>query len=346
MSAKVKISISYFGRCAATDQNLLSWTPIARILDGRVELVPCGSKTAKFFISFEHSPTTLKLIRETVPVSKRLLVIFEPPAVNPAQHSSRVRSLYAKVLVPSKLQVRQANEIVYFGGALHDQNQFESNLSGFFGNDQRSSSFCLVQQNKFSLVKNSNYSLRQKVAEAFQKRNLPLCVAGRYWDIPQSRLLLEQLFALRVALMAGSAIDWSLWRWNSLRSSGTLNLVGEVENSIAFASRHAVALVIENDPSYVTEKLFNALQAGCAVIYCGPDLKVFGIPQGVVKQVPCEVGAVLDAAEAMTPDEIASMKSGALTWLQRHDVRETWGYENSFNRIADFCNAFIREGLD
>lgn len=346
MSDTVKISISYFGRCATTDEHLRSWTPIARILDGGVELVPCGSKAAQFFISFEHSSNSLKLIRKSVPVSKRLLVVFEPPAVNPAQHSLRVRSLYAKVLVPSRLQVRQANEIVYFGGALHDQNQFESNLSEFVQNDQRSSAFCLVQQNKFSLVKNSNYSLRQKIAEAFQKTNLPLYVAGRYWDIPRSRLLLEQLFALRVALMAGSAIDWSLWRWNSLRSSGTLNLVGEVESSVAFASRHSVALVIENDPSYVTEKLFNALQAGCAVIYCGPDLKEFGVPQGIVKQVPCEVRAVLDAAELITPDEIASLKSASLTWLQRYDVRETWGYENSFNRIAEFCNAFIREARD
>lgn len=305
--------------------------------------MPCGSNEASFFIAFEHSRKTLNKVRASVPVQRRLLVIFEPPAVNPSQHSLRVRARYARVLVPSKLQVIQEQDQVYYGGALHDQDEFQRNLDSFFDKPREAGTYCLVQQNKFSLVPGSMYTLRQQTAKFFQDANRNFSLAGKNWNISKTRLWVEQLYAAKVALEARSQVDLGLWRWRNLIGSGTLKIVGPVQSSIEFMADHEVAIVIENDPSYVTEKLFNALQAGTAVIYCGPNLDDFGIPQKIVKQVPHCPANVFQAASSLSKAEIEDMRNQALGWISQPEVREKWGYENSFKRISDLALDFLSD---
>jgi hypothetical protein len=51
---------------------------------------------------------------------------------------------------------------------------------------------------------------------------------------------------------------------------------------------------MENEASYVSEKLFDALVYGCIPIYVGPNLEEFGIPQNVAFKIESNSTDVLD----------------------------------------------------
>ena len=53
-------------------------------------------------------------------------------------------------------------------------------------------------------------------------------------------------------------------------------ILGELENA---------TLVIENEKTYLSEKLFNALLAGCIPIYIGPELTKFKLPRGIAIEI-------------------------------------------------------------
>ena len=52
-----------------------------------------------------------------------------------------------------------------------------------------------------------------------------------------------------------------------------------IGHQVDFLAQYEFALVIENEPTIITEKFWQALEAGCIPLYFGPDLQKFGIPK-------------------------------------------------------------------
>jgi hypothetical protein len=57
-------------------------------------------------------------------------------------------------------------------------------------------------------------------------------------------------------------------------------------------SAYKYSVVIENEASYVSEKLFEALFAGCIPKYVGPNLREFDFPAGLVIEVEANISAI------------------------------------------------------
>ena len=57
----------------------------------------------------------------------------------------------------------------------------------------------------------------------------------------------------------------------------TRNIRPFLGRQVDFLAQFEFALVIENEPTIITEKFWQALEAGCIPLYFGPDLQKFGI---------------------------------------------------------------------
>jgi hypothetical protein len=98
---------------------------------------------------------------------------------------------------------------------------------------------------------------------------------------------------------AGLKFDW--WHWSrsvlnsdirgiSLRSYSGMGRFyeqykGKIDNKTLALSQHRISIVIENSADFVSEKLFDAVRAGCVVVYVGPNLEKFDLPQNSAIEV-------------------------------------------------------------
>ena len=109
-----------------------------------------------------------------------------------------------------------------------------------------------------------------------------------------------------------------------------------MDSTVDTMRRYEVAVVIENEPTYVSEKLFDALAAGCIPVYVGPPLGDYRIPQHIAVQVPPDASAVLGAVEQVLRSNLNARRSLIREYLDGPEV-EPWLPE----RIAEDLSALI-----
>jgi len=122
---------------------------------------------------------------------------------------------------------------------------------------------CMISANKFSPVEQELYSLRK----LFALKDSRIHLYGRGWDVGFSRKLLTAVKSLAFAVRRPSlsaARKLIIWLRRNPESKG------EVIDKFETYQKYKYALIIENDSTYVSEKLFDALAAGCLPIYVGP----------------------------------------------------------------------------
>jgi hypothetical protein len=107
-----------------------------------------------------------------LPIRNRFLTATEPVSVNPIQFSKKVTSKFHRVIVPSKLSPQSSNTVVYQGGYINPHRY----LTAFSNNGDRHGC-ALINENKFSFAKQSNYALRTKFIQLAVNKDLKLTIA-------------------------------------------------------------------------------------------------------------------------------------------------------------------------
>lgn len=216
-------------------------------------------------ISHTHSKAYLKEAkRNHVPISKRILVIWEPRIAKSKNYSKRVLKQYGKIYSPSPIWASgvKGNEFKWPQDEVKEIENFE-NWSN------RQDKFVIIQANKFSSIDGELYSLRRKVLLELSPH---IHLFGKNWN-------------------QGALKDFWVWMKSAIRSFPsrislkTLYGLGKVQksfqgvsgNKMDTLSRYKYAIVIENSADFVSEKLFDCISAGCLVLYVGPNLDEFNI---------------------------------------------------------------------
>jgi hypothetical protein len=101
------------------------------------------------------------------------------------------------------------------------------------------------------------------------------------------------------------------------------------------------ALIIENEASYVSEKLLNAIIAGCVPIYCGPNLSEFGLPEGMAIETGLNIDMMVRRFQSISHSELEMILSVGLDWAKSIQAQERWGVENSYYRLAKLMTEII-----
>lgn len=147
-------------------------------------------------------------------------------------------------------------------------------------NPNRAKGYAMVCGNKFSFVPGELYSLRRRVIKRLNKR---LDLFGTGWTDKGSTILLR---ALKAALFAALNSRFSLSSFSTPILFEPRNFLGQPKNKLETLQNYESSIVIENWEHYFSEKLFDALKAGCLPIYVGPPLEKIGIPKGFAIQAP------------------------------------------------------------
>jgi hypothetical protein len=193
---------------------------------------------------------------------------------------------------------------------------------------ERSDRVVLINGNKISFVKGELYSLRRVAIR--EVKNLDLF--GTQWD---SKFLVRLFIAIR-------SLAHTILSFRFPHLSGVffwfrsyINSMGPVDDKLETMSRYMYALVIENSAEYMSEKLMEALFAGCIPIYVGPDPEEFGIPKDLVLWAEPNIQSIQKCLEEASSWEFADFHSRLDKFLSSPINRNLWDHEQVFGRIME-----------
>lgn len=269
----------------------LPWAPFIEVFGkAGFQFVDSDDKEAgfEFLISCRHTDAITHAceIRGVNP-SRRALIVLEPECVDPLPYLTQTQKNYGNLYSGSESWAARlgGKAFRYFNGALSLLD--DSAHPELLETELRVNTFVMIQAHKFSIIRGEQYSLRREVAQEAWRSGLALDLYGRSWLMSNTKLLLDVLRSIYNGLSyAIKARQPSVLKLRGLRRiwfKGEIRYKGEPDDQVEVLRNYRYALVIENSLDFISEKLFNAMAAGCRVLYVGESLSAYGsIPTSVV----------------------------------------------------------------
>lgn len=241
-----------------------------------------------------------KAIRDKKPT---FLIITEPSVVIAEHGVDQFKSRFTEVIEIGRPQ--GSGSIPYFQ---------ECNLD-YFNRDlkERQPKTVAVSSNKSAFLKGELYGLRRRIYGLSED----LEVFGKDWDKGYLWTFTMALKQLLVALRTPNLLSLRSFAHVLVRPKSYL---GEIDDKSEVMSQYRQALVIENSVEYSSEKLLDALCAGCIPIYVGSSLGDFGVPTSLVIHCSPELESVRGAISDAYSIDYEHWKAQARDWLMNPDV--------------------------
>lgn len=215
-----------------------------------------------------------------------------------------------------------------------------------YANDGVRQGIALINENKFSFVVQSQYILRTKFILECLAAGIPIRIAGRNWTRgfwwTASKLAHHILLAAGAGMLAFRFTDvMSAFRLSLQRKKVVQCYQGVVRDSVEFLSKQKVAIVIENEASYASEKLHAALMAGCQCVYVGPSLDPGDFPAGFLFQAsPSSADIINQLKKALaTPYSISTeeifdiVQNGDFFKRKGVELRNQWVARTIYEKV-------------
>lgn len=280
-----------------------------------IEATDLSDTRADALVCVDLNSACLRELRRTeYATTPKILIRFEPAVVLPQHARKDFDSLFDEIFEIGRsrggtvLPWPQTWDTRNFGGALRDRR------------------IIAVSANKSSAMRGELYSLRRSAYSTLSN----LDVFGNGWL--ESRL--------------SSTLRWSkealiVMRWGSFPSLKTssnawirpVNSLGPCKDKIQTMAQYKVALVIENSLEYMSEKLIDALLAGCIPVYVGPDVQQFNIPERFVVQAKPTLESIQEACDKALQMDWATHFLEVERWRRAPEVRHFWT-ESAFLSVA------------
>lgn len=324
-----KVAITLWGKCLTEYSYGDSWGFLKYFEKYGLELVSCQDKSAEVLICFDHYPRVLRRLKG-FPVRSRMLITFEPAAVHPVQHTHKARAHYGTTVVASPRQILGPSDILILPGVLGpiDESQIAERAI-----KRIPFSVGVLNENKFSFVPGNLYKYRVEGIRELVRNQVPVFLGGGTWGKGLSFDLWRQVLALGVLVRDRLPFDLREAHFG-LPKSKFLTLRGRVPSVLDFYSEFEFALVIENDPNYLSEKLFNALQAGCVPLYVGPPLQEFGLSPELAIQISRNLDTLSKTVRTLTEDQKRAIVESGRRFLQNQECRHAWSDDRYSNEVA------------
>ena len=226
-------------------------------------------------ISNRHTTQNLRQIQMWgIPRERRTLAVLETRINDPFPFSPKATQLYGLIMFASHYHTQERH---LFGWPWTPPLlRLEVN---------RRNRIAMVNANKFSSASGEQYSLRRVILRELFLQKLPVDLYGSHWTQSRTRNILQQLrhdvVHLCNQIRLGHRLSFSHSRFTALNTQ-TFPSLGKTESKFEILNRYRYSLVIENDPSFFTEKLMDSLACGCIAFYLGPrPSEINGLP-GVV----------------------------------------------------------------
>lgn len=191
------------------------------------------------------------------------------------------------------------------------------NLKMTENNDRFKDRVIIINSNLFSLRQGEQYSLRRRAIQKFDFIDL----YGYGWN----KSFFQKVKTLIIEIVHLFAYP------SRLNLKGQLNYFvkfrkykGEISNKNLVNSKYRYSLVIENSPTYISEKLFDAITSGCIPIYVGIDLDQFGIPTSLYVKAEPNLTSIQSAYERAKEIDYSDWDSKRRIWISSEEVKKKW----------------------
>ena len=254
------------------------------------------------FLVLDPRKSDLKLVKKKSQ-KLRVAVLLEPPVVLPTNSSPDNFKDFDLVFELGRLP----DDVPEGHIALPWPQEIE--ISPDFHNTNRKKEIAMVCGNKFSFVPGELYSLRRKLIKGLDKK---IDLYGTGWREKRIATLIKVAKSAVFALINGR---FSPTAASTLMLATPKNFIGQPKEKLLKIQDYQSSLVIENWESYFTEKLFDALKAGCLPIYVGPPLEKIGIPEGFAIQAPSNYSELADLISRSDHKLDDSKRKEIMAWL-------------------------------
>lgn len=270
------------------------------------------------FIAIDHNENEIELLTDRRKKGLyNVLLRSEPFCVLPQAYLPDTETLYNRVVSMGRPVAENCSHWPQFWD--RDQNTE-------FGALRLTDKAVLVNANKLSLFEPENYTLRRECI----KKLTNLDFFGEGWNLSIVKRLRTLLIEVRKqpftqVLARSKHVKYWFTKWPLTYSPLDKSEV---------IKKYKISVVIENEITYMSEKLFDAFLSGCIPVYVGPDVTSFGIPAGLVIQTLADVDSVnrgIQIAKSMNYEEyIRNLNS----WLNLESTRENHHGEYIMKKIA------------
>ncbi len=269
--------------------------------------------------------------------AKKILIRSEPGSVLPFQFSSNNLAVIDHIIsIGATTSLKNGNE-TKFPWPIKDTFFTDKNYS-LKSSTQGTS---ILVSNKFSFHKDSNYSLRSELIRTHKS----LEVAGKDWGGISTSLLRQRFGAIVDIpdLIKIKALKFSIPEFVRSLDCRPNIYHGSVSNKIEFLQRFRCSLVIENENSYLSEKLLESILSGVPTIYVGPEIDSHLIPRDVYLPAKPNVRDIDSLIKLIELDfSLAKgLSDKSIAWKSLASTRdlfyEKYVWKNVINHILDFC---------
>lgn len=264
---------------------------------------------------------------------KKAIVIFEPRVVNPLQY--KLTRFFTFTNVISSFYRVPESSLVWNHGQVKDFTKFFEKRTGNIIRNFEPNTVGIVNANKHSAVLGSQYTTRIDCINALARSEVRVHVAGPNWN--KSTIWNAGQFFYSVLLCISSLTfpNTKNFRRRLATNGKNIELVGPVVDAAEFLAQYEYALVIENELTYVSEKIFNAFQAGRLPIYIGPNTDLLDLPSntyirfsGSPSELPMFLQTLKPALKNQVLDNIEN-------WLRSEETQDRWSWEKGIQRLAN-----------
>ena len=286
-------------------------------------LAPPGNQHVGRVVCIDYSAAAAKDLRKLrLGRDNCTLLRMEPSVVLPANYSKSRQSKFGKIITVGGTSgmgsTRVPWPLVW---------PTEASIESISASD-RLERIVLINGNKMSLIKGELYSLRRRAISKIANLDL----YGTDWDSKfVSRVLIlarnfaHSLLSLQIPRLSAT----SLWFQAYPKSKGL------VKDKIGTMAKYKYALVIENSAEYMSEKLMEALFAGCIPIYVGPNTEDFGIPMELVVRAKPDITSIQNAFAEASGWNSEDFHKKLKTFLKAKEVRDTWDHQLVYQQLLE-----------
>jgi hypothetical protein len=283
---------------------------------------------ADICISMDYNVENEDILRARKKI-ERFNVLFrnEPRCVLPAGYSRTALGLNNHIITFGKPDKELASEVwpQFWDEKLITHETYERN------------NVCavIVNANKLNLAKSELYTLRRKCI----KRLNNLDVYGEEWNtFLIARIKVATIEILKNPLKHSFTFSFHSRHWFS---RWPLIVAPEEKNDVL--GRYKISLVIENELTYLSEKLFDALAAGCIPVYVGPDVNEYGIPRSLVFQAEPNLRSIKNQINLAIQSDYPTFQRELAKWLNSSLVKARHQGEYVMTRALENCvEEFLR----
>lgn len=257
-------------------------------------------KSADIFVALDHTDSDQSLLEERKKLGKfSVLFRSEPRCVLPEAYKEKTENLYDSIISFGKpMSIESASHWPQYW---LKKEPFENSI------EHRSERIAMINANKLNLSKFELYTLRRECAVKIVSTTL----YGESWNssiLNRSKTLMIEILKDPVHHLFSMRNHMRYWfkNWPETIAPSSKQEV---------LRRYKYTLVIENDLTYMSEKLFDALVAGCIPIYVGPAVANYGIPSDLVIEAEPTVTSVASGIEAAKRIDFTAFQERLHSWL-------------------------------